>query len=225
VKKITLGSGAGYWGVPFDFPKELVERADLDYLGLEHLVYETHDPKNYVMPDGVADLTTLKLEQVGMDRVKISNMTGSSRPESLKVQVGYDDGYIAEAMLIVTWPRAVAKARLYENIIRKRFEKWDIKPRELRFDWIGISSVHGSVAPIPEDEDSINEIGFRCAAKFNTRQEAYRARRFVMGGAVCSGPVGTAFGAPTPERRIIGLWPTLVPREEVKLALTMVEVG
>jgi len=172
----------------------------------------------------VADLTLLRLEQVGKDRVRVSNMTGASRPDSLKVQVGYDDGYIAEVMVIIPWPRAITKVRFYENIIKERFEKWNIKPRELRFDWIGINTAHGSVAPIPEDEDTVNEIGLRCAAKFNTRKEAYMARRFVMGGAICCGPVGTAFGAPTPERKIIGLWPTLVPREEVKPTLTMKEV-
>jgi hypothetical protein len=191
----------------------------------EHLVYETHNPERYLMPDGVANLTTLKLEEEAKDRIRVSNMTGSRRPDLLKVQVGYDDGYIAEIMMIVPWPEAITKVKLYENIIRKRFEKWGMKPRELRFDWIGINSVHGSVAPIPEDEDTVNEIGFRCAAKFNTKKEAYTAKRFVMGGAFCSGPVGTAFGAPTPERKIIGLWPTLVPREEVKLTLTMKEVG
>jgi len=190
----------------------------------EHLVYETHDPKKYIMPDGIADLTTLHLEQIGKDRVKVTNMSGTKRPDNLKVQVGYDDGYIAEVMLIIPWPQAITKARLYEEIIKKRFEKWNITPRELRFDYIGINAVHGAMAPMPEDENTVNEIGFRCAAKFNTRREAYTARRFVMGGAICFGPVGTAFGMPHAERKIIGLWPTLVPRDEVKLKLTMKEV-
>ncbi len=60
MKKITLGSGAGYWGVPFDFPKELVERADLDYLGLELLAelsmsllqrMKLRDPSKGYVPD------------------------------------------------------------------------------------------------------------------------------------------------------------------------------
>lgn len=190
----------------------------------EHLVYETHDPKNYLMPDAIADLTTVKIEEVGKNRVKVRNMTGKKRPDKLKVQVGYDDGYLAETFLLVTWPEAITKARLFEEIIRKRLDKFGLKPRELKFEWIGINSAHGSVVPIPENEDSVNEIFLRTSAKFNTREEAYRARRFAMGGALILGPVGTAFGAPPPERRIIGLWPTLIPREEVKLTLTMKEV-
>jgi hypothetical protein len=30
------------------------------------------------------------------------------------------------------------------------------------------------------------------------------------------GPVGTAFGLPIPVRKVIALWPTLVPRELVQ---------
>lgn len=190
----------------------------------EHLVYETHNPKRYIMPDGIADLSTLKLEQIGKDRVKVTNMTGAERPDNLKVQIGYDDGYIGEVTMLIPWPQAITKARMYEDIIRKRFDKWNIKPRELRFDWIGINAVHGAVAPIPDNEDSVNEIGFRCAAKFHTRKEAYMARRFVMTGGMTAGPVGTAFGVPQAERNIIGLWPTLFPREDVKLTLSMKEV-
>jgi hypothetical protein len=180
----------------------------------EHLVYETHDPKS----------STLKLEQIGKDRVKVTDMSGRERPDKFKVQVGYEDGYMAEAMMLIPWPEAITKAKLYENIIRKRFDKWNLKPKELRFDLIGINAVHGILAPIPEDEDTVNEIGFRCTAKLHTRKEAYLARRFVMGGSLIQGPVGTAFGAPSHERRVIGLWPTLVPRDEIKLTLTMKEV-
>jgi len=189
----------------------------------EHLVYETHDPKKYIMPDGVADLTTLKLEEVGKDRIKVSNMTGSKRPEHLKMQIGYHDGYLAELMMLVPWPKAISKAKRYEEIVRERFKKFNIEPLDLRFDMIGVNALHGELSPIPIDENTINEIGFRVAAKLRTKKEAYLVRRFVIGGALCTGPVGTAFNAPNKEREIIALWPTLIPREEVKTTLTMIE--
>lgn len=64
----------------------------------EHLVYEVHDPTRYLMPDGIADLTALKLEDLGRDRVRISGGRGLARPDTLKVQVGYRDGFIAEGI-------------------------------------------------------------------------------------------------------------------------------
>jgi len=65
----------------------------------EHLVYEIADPRNYVMPDGIADFTTLCLKDLGEDRVKLTNMSGRPPPETLKAVIGYEDGWIGEGML------------------------------------------------------------------------------------------------------------------------------
>ena len=89
---------------------------------------------------------------------------------------------------------------------------------------IGINSLHGEVAPIPVDENTVNEVGFRCTAKLASKKDAYLVRRFVMTGALCAGPVGTAFNAPQKEREIVALWPALIPRDDVKTTLTMMEV-
>jgi hypothetical protein len=191
----------------------------------EHLVYETHDPRNYLMPDGVADLTTLKLEQVGEDRVRVTNMKGGKkRPDTLKCQIGYEESWMATSEVILAWPEAITKAKFYEQIVRERFKKYRIEPLEIRFDWIGINGAHGAVAPIPEDEDTVNEILVRCAAKFKDKSEANQARRFCMMGSLVLAPIGLTHGMPSPSRRVIGLWPTLIPREEIKLSLTMREV-
>ena len=188
----------------------------------EHLVYEVHNPKKYLMPDGVADFTTLKLEQVGKDRVKVTNMSGTKRPDTLKVQIGYEDGYIAESTLLVPWPQAVTKAKFYQKIANDLFETLGFSPDQVRYDWIGINSAHGVVAPIPEDEDTVNEIMLRFSAHVDTRMEAEIARGG-MGGLII-GPVGTGFGRPVHPREVISLWPTLVPREEVKTTLRIKEV-
>ena len=188
----------------------------------EHLVYEVHDPFNYLMPDGIANLASAKLEQLGKNKVKVTNMTGKKRPDTLKVQIGYKESWIAEAETILPWPQALTKAKLHEKIVRKRMEKFNLQPLELNFEWIGLNCVHGVTAPIPEDEDMINEILLRCSAKFETRKDAETARRQVLGSLICS-PVGAAFGVPRRVRRVIGLWPTLMPREDVELTVTMME--
>ena len=40
----------------------------------EQLIYEIGDPSSYISPDGIADFTTINLEDLGQDRVKISSV-------------------------------------------------------------------------------------------------------------------------------------------------------
>ena len=190
----------------------------------EHLVYEVHDPANYIMPDGIADMTTLKLKEIGENRVLVDNMTGKPRPDTLKVQVGFLDGYIAESMVIIGAPDVIKKLKKIEEIGRIKHEKlksMGINAHDLRIDYIGLNSLLGNLAPIP-DEKSVNEVGFRVAAKANTAMEA----SMVMGAYLSSAQaiVGTAWGRPIKPRSVISLWPTLVPRDMVPVNYSIMEV-
>ncbi len=50
----------------------------------EQLVYEIGDPVNYITPDCVADFTSIKLEDLGNDRVKVYNVKGKKKLNSTK---------------------------------------------------------------------------------------------------------------------------------------------
>jgi len=187
----------------------------------EQLMYEVHDPKNYIMPDGNADFTSIKLEDLGNDRVKLSDMTGKPRPEKLKVQIGYQDGWIGEGQIYFSWPNAYQKAKQAEEIIRERFKAVKLEAEEIQFDYVGVNMLHGSVAPEPSAD--LNEVGLRVVARTKTREEAAKIGReathiWTLGG------VGTAYGTPYRPRPVISLWPTLIPREEVKTTCTIKEV-
>ena len=54
----------------------------------EQLLYEVHDPANYLTPDVVVDFTTTRLEQVGPDRVRVTHISGKPRTPTLKVSIG-----------------------------------------------------------------------------------------------------------------------------------------
>ena len=58
------------------------------------------------------------------------------------------------------------------------------------------------------------------AVRCRTRHEAEAARRALLTPAT-AGPAGTAFGVPAPVRKVIALWPTLVPRELVRERVTV----
>jgi hypothetical protein len=188
----------------------------------EHLLYEIIDPHNYIMPDGIADFTSLKLEEEGRNRVRVTNMTGKKRPDTLKVCFGYRDGFIGEGLVFLPWPDALEKAKFAEKWVRERFKRLGVSFRELRIDYMGVNMLHGEAAPM-EDKD-FNEVGLRISARTDTWAEAEVVRREAT-HLWTMGPIGTSFGVPLNVRPVIALWPALVPREAVKTELEIMEVN
>ena len=187
----------------------------------EQLTYEVLDPRNYIMPDGIADFTAVQLKEIGEDQVLMTNMTGKPRPELLKVQIGYRDGWIGEGQIMLPWPDAYAKAKKAEQTVRERFKIVGLKADEIRFDYIGVNTLHGEVAPEPQSD--LNEVGLRIVAKTETVEEAAKVGReathlWTLGGT------GSSYGTPYRPRPVISLWPTLIPREAVEVKLIMKEV-
>ncbi len=188
----------------------------------EQLLYEVLDPYNYYMPDGIADLSDVTVEEVGENRVRVKGFRGKPRPDTLKLCIGYRDGYIAEGLLLFSWPDALEKAQRAEEIVRMRLKhRIKVEPIEIRFDYVGVNALHGRTAPRPTGE--LNEVGLRIAAKLRTPEEADLVRReathlWTLGG------IGTAFGVPFPVRPVISLWPTLIPRDAIQIKVVVEEV-
>ena len=179
----------------------------------EHLVYEVHDPRNYFTPDVTADLSSIKLEQVGKNKVKISGVKGKPKSDTLKVCVGYKDGFMGEGFMTYSWPDAYEKAQRGAEIVKKRLEMLGCNYEEYREDYIGVNSLHGPLAPEPGKD--LNEVRLRVAARCKTKKDAS-----MIGPTVnilwSLGPCayGGIRGNP-PVTEIFRLWPTLVPRTEI----------
>lgn len=190
----------------------------------EHLLYEVHDPHNYIMPDGIADITAINLTQVGENRVKVSRAgdrpRGKARPATLKLCLAYMDGYAIDYMMVVGAPRALEQAKRVEEYVHKRLAMTGIKPREILVSFVGVNSLHGPAAPWPDYE--MNEVGVRIAIKCNTQEEASVLNREASLSWFAAG-VGAAFGSPK-VRPLFALYPTLIPRECVPLDLQLTEI-
>ncbi len=190
----------------------------------EHLVYEIGDPRAYLMPDGVADFTSLTLAEAGPERVRVSGVRGRGQPDTLKLVIGYQDGWIGESLAFFPWPHAYERACKARETMLERFERMGLQADQIHFDFVGLNVLHGPAAPMPSPEAlaQCNEVGLRCAVRTRTAEEAEKVRRagahlWIMG------PGGTSFGTPMKPRPVVSLWPTLIPRELVKQTVTLLE--
>jgi hypothetical protein len=188
----------------------------------EQLLYEVHDPANYLTPDVTVDFTSARLAEEGPDRVRVEGIGGRPRPATLKVSIGCIEGFIGEDMFFYAGPGALRRARLARQILEERFRIVGLAAEEVRIDFLGLNAIHGAATPPAAPEPY--EIAVRVAARTRTRAEAEKVGREVDGMAV-SGVAMTGKRVPHQDRvrEVIGIWSTLVPRAAVPFAITMYE--
>jgi len=188
----------------------------------EQMLYEVHDPANYITPDVVVDFTTAKLEQVGPDRVRVTGLSGKPRTPTLKVSIGCTEGFIGEDMFFYAGPGALRRAQLAKKVLEERFKIVKLDAEDMRVDFLGINAIHGDATPADAPEPY--EIAVRVAARTKTREEAAKVGREVDGMAV-SGIAHTGKRVPHQERtrEVIGVWSSLVPREQVPASIQYFE--
>lgn len=183
----------------------------------EQLLYEVLDPRTYLNPDVVADFTSVRLEDDGPDRVRVSGVHGAPRPETLKVVAGYLDGWMGTATIGYSWPDATAKARRSAELIERLAARAGLEPLETLTEVVGVDSLHGDAAPAVEP----NEVVLRVAARFATEEEAARFPRVAMPLALNGPPFIGGGSAPGGPRALLGIWPAAVPRELVEPGVTV----
>lgn len=180
----------------------------------EQMLYEVHDPANYITPDVVVDFTQACIEQLAPDRVRVTGLTGKPRTPTLKVSMGCTEGFIGEDMFFYAGPGALRRAQLARRILEERLRIVKLDAEEVRIDFLGLNAVHGAATPVNAPEPY--EVAVRVAARTRSREEAVKVGREVDGMAV-SGIAHTGKRVPHQERtrEVIGVWSSLVPREQV----------
>jgi hypothetical protein len=176
----------------------------------EQLVYEIGDPVEYITPDCVADFTSIKLEEVGKDRVRVYNIKGKPSTDFYKVSCSYANGYSAVGSLTYSWPQALTKAKVADKILRKRLENLNLKFTEIRTEFVGYNACHGPLAK-QLDEDDINEIMLRVAVRSDDFNSVERFGKEIA-PLILTGPpsvTGFAGGRPKPSE-VVAYWPALI---------------
>ena len=182
----------------------------------EQLIYEMHDPANYITPDCVLDITDVMLHQAGKDRVRVEGMRAKPRTDTYKVTVGYFDGWIGEGEVSYAGPDAVARARLGGEIVRERLKMRGFCYDDFRIDLIGMSSLHGA----PETRPVPYEVRLRVAGRAQDRKAAH-AVGFEVRTLHVNGP-GSAGGGMDPKvRQVLAVKSVLLPRRYVNPQILM----
>lgn len=182
----------------------------------QQLLYEVHDPHAYLSPDVALDMSTIRLDDLGDDRVRISGATGRVRPEQLKVVAGFRDGFKAEVTWGFSWPDAFAKTQAALAMVKTQLAERKVAFEELYVEYPGLNSAHGALAPVPADLDELNEVWIRLVLRTNEKAAADGfGRLFPWMGL--SGPAYTCgFHGLRSTGELLGIWPTLIPREQVE---------
>lgn len=181
----------------------------------QQLLYEVHNPHAYFSPDVVLDMGTLKFDDLGGDRVRVTGASGAARPAALKIVGGYHDGWMGAGIIGFSWPQAYAKCEKAADIIKTLVAErgWPIE--DVNVEYIGYNSLLGAQAD-PTYRDQLNECFLRMTIRTQERKvaDAY-GRLFPWLGL--SGPpyVGSMKGVQG-AKELLGIWPTLVKRELVE---------
>jgi len=182
----------------------------------EQLLYELGDPKNFIAPDCTADFTTIHLDDIGPDRVRVSGIQGRERPTNLKLSISYANGWKAIGTLVFSWPQALEKAQAADQIVRSRMKQLDLQFDEIHTEYFGANACHGHIARFSDPP----EIQLRIGVRSSNRKIVDRFTRELI-PLVLSGPPGaTGYGEGRPPvREIVSYWPALVPRGEIKSSI------
>ncbi len=184
----------------------------------EQLLYEIGNPKRYLTPDVTADLTSVELEELGNDRVRVKGARGTAAPNTLKVGVVYSSGFRASGTVLLSGPNVLKKGRALAELIWAAVGT-DVEER--RTDFLGHSACWGGAAPAVEP----NEMLLRLAVWDRDRKKVGRFSSMFL-TPLLKGPPGLGvYGGRPKVEEALEFWPALVPAQEVPARIEVIGAG
>jgi hypothetical protein len=187
----------------------------------EQLLYEVSDPQAYMVPDVACDFTTVKLEQVGPNRVKISGARGCPPTATYKVCVTYDDGWRSVALQPIIGVDAVLRAKRQAAAILERTREM-LRDRNLG-DWrrthcevLGDEATFGEHARRHGSREVISKI----VVEHDDKRAADLFWR-EQNSAIMNMSVGTSIGLGGMAQPITHLFSFLIDKSEITMTVTV----
>lgn len=192
----------------------------------EQLLYEIGDPEDYITPDVVADFTSIQVEDVAKNRVKVFGITGKEFTDSYKVSASYNDGYKLSATLVYSWPDALKKAVKGADILEQRANDLGLSIDEFNKEFIGYNGTTEKRITEEELGGDHDEIQMRISISGQNKKDI---DRFGMEVAplILTGPSGvTGFAGGRPKAsEVVAYWPALLSKKAVKPRVTVFEIS
>jgi hypothetical protein len=176
----------------------------------EQLLYEIHDPENYITPDCVANFSKVVFKSIGKDKVQFSGASSKPATDTFKVSVGYENGFIGEGEISYGGANCLNRALLALEVVKKRLEMLPFAINDLRCELIGVNSLVEHRKPTLEP----NEVRLRVAGRTAEKQQAQRLANEVE-TLYTNGPAGGG-GATKRIEEIIAIASILVPKKDVE---------
>jgi len=155
--------------------------------GKEQMIYEVQDPSRYLTPDVTADFSSVRITDGGSDRVKLDGAGGAARPDTLKVTVAFDGGWLAEGEVSYAGRGAIDRARLAGEVTEERLRRVHGFTEDLRVDLIGVTSLHRAHDyAVPSAE---TDVRLRVAGRFRDKERADMLL-WEVESLLCCGPAG-----------------------------------
>lgn len=191
----------------------------------EQLLHEINDPKAFLSPDVTVDWTSIVLEDLGGDRVRLSGMRGAPPPATLKVSICYRDGWRAILMWPYAWPQARQKAQAAIRKIEHTVKRLGLRLDDTRADVFGLGAIHGPrLESLGSPESDPPEVLVRFAARSMHREDIERlaAQQAPMhkGAPGLAGSLAGGRGQVAP---IYSHWATVIPANLVGARIQMLD--
>lgn len=175
----------------------------------EQLVYEMGDPQYYISPDVVANFLTIRLEQDGDNRVKVSGIKGLPSTKFYKVSMAYQEGYKAQGAIIVSGNDAVKKSEIFAQLFWDRLKELGYTFQKTNTEMVGYNACHRDLARKIDP----NEIYLRFYA-LDDKKEGLEEFAKLLSTIILSGPAGVAVTGGRPRvQRIMSYWPALIKKQ------------
>jgi hypothetical protein len=185
----------------------------------EQLLYEVGDPAAYLSPDVTADFTSVTLQEIQPDVVRLWGAKGRATTDSYKVSIAYRDGYAASGTLVIFGADAQAKARACGDMILRRLQRVGIEPEFKNVELLGLGACVPGV--VPSTGQPI-EVVLRVSVRDSRRPVVDRFTKefapLVTSGT--PGVTGYTTGRPA-VREVFAYWPALVGKNVVKPQVTL----